>query len=140
MLIYAQYILQRPSLFNKRSRQSFSSIHLELMEGYFFVVHCCLSYFSMLGLFLTTTHNRFFQSGRNISMWVSPPSYGPGRIFCRVRSTVDFSKAGDKNGKISFYLLETKKTSFICLRFNRKMSNFKIFGCPSFRRPWHRRN
>ena len=55
MLIYAQYILQRPSLFNKRSRQSFSSIHLEVMEGYFFVIHYCLSYFSMLRLFLTTT-------------------------------------------------------------------------------------
>jgi len=54
-LIYAQYILQRSSLFNKRSRHSFSSIHLEVMEGYFFVVHYCLSYFSMLGLFLTTT-------------------------------------------------------------------------------------
>jgi len=54
-LIYAQYILQRSSLFNKRSKQLFSSVHLEGTEKYFFVVHYCFSYFNMLGLFLTTT-------------------------------------------------------------------------------------
>jgi len=54
-LIYAQYILQRSSSFSKRSKQLFSSVRLGVTEGYFFVVHNCLSYCSMLGLFLTTT-------------------------------------------------------------------------------------
>ena len=38
-----------------------------------------------------------------------------------------FFQGGRKNGEISFYPLETKKTTFL-LKFNRQMSNFKIQG------------
>jgi len=47
---------------------------------------------------------------------------------------------GGNSGEISFYPLETKRATFFCENFNRKISNFKIHGvlahlCTTFPSP-----
>jgi len=50
-LVHAQFILQRSSLFNKRSKHLFSSVHLEGTEEYFFSSYfICLFIFQYVGV------------------------------------------------------------------------------------------
>jgi len=73
---------------------------------------------------------------------------GVGRIFSKGEIvlfpgvTKRFFQGGAKRGEISFYPLETKRTTFFAKKYNRKMSHFKIQGCTKastaipFRRTW----
>jgi len=47
------------------------------------------------------------------------------RIFSRGNHSKDFSR-GCNSDEIFFYLLETKRTTFLCQKFDRKISDFKI--------------
>jgi len=59
---------------------------------------------------------------------------GLGRIFSRGWAIVDIS-AGDKNGEIQFYPLETKEKTLFAKSLIEKCQISKSKGKASFRRP-----
>ena len=64
---------------------------------------------------------------------LAPTSTGVGRIFSRRQKWIfpkvaNFFPGGTKSGVISFFPLETTKTTFFAECVKRKMSKFKIQG------------
>ena len=115
--------------------ETFPSKKQKLRLSFFVCYHRCFHCFTSFSWSLVP------QIWLKLLKWESrcnTPGMGVGSIFSKGEPPGDFSKifpeGGGERGEISFFALETKKTTFFCWNFQNPGGAGP--PCSSFRRPW----